>query len=285
MSNSKVLVIYHGGCTDGFTAAWCAHRHFADSADYMEMKNDGADFPVDGRDVIFLDCCPRREQLLDFKRRAKTLLVLDHHITNANACSDVEGCSFDMNKSGAGLAASKFLDKDDEGWQLVSYVQDNDLFRFSLPNSQEIREVIFSYPFSFSTWDVLSARLARDFNSAVNEGAAIRRSKRTEIEELKKKVIPMTICGYENVPVVNVAHGDISLLLSELAKDAPNNFAIAWHHAGNGRFKYSIRSTGAFDCAEFARVHFGGGGHRGAAAWIDNLPAWEQSVSKTIFRR
>ena len=197
----------------------------------------------------------------------------------------MEGCKFDIDKSGAGMAADRFLANDPAGRKLIDYVQDNDLFRFSLPNSKEIREVIFSYPFSFETWNSLGDQLESNMEAVVIEGRAIQRSKRTELDMLKRKVVKMTICGYENVPVINMSSGDISVLLSELAREAPNGFAIAWHQTDVDKFKYSIRSNGSFDCAEFAGLHFGGGGHRSAAAWVDNLPAYEQSVSKTIFRR
>jgi oligoribonuclease NrnB/cAMP/cGMP phosphodiesterase (DHH superfamily) len=240
----------------------------------MEMKNDGVDYPVDGRDVIFLDCCPRRNQLLDFKRRAKSVRVLDHHIINMQECSDIEGCYFDMNKSGAGLAAAEFLPAEHPGHKLVSYVQDGDLFQFKLPYSYEIREVIFSYPFSYEEWDKLSNKLVSNFDSLVLEGAAIRRSKRTEINLLKKKVINMKICGYDEVPVINMAHGDISMLLAELATESKHGFAIAWHQSEANKFKYSIRSVGNFDCASFARQNFGGGGHKNAAAWVSHLAPW-----------
>lgn len=284
MSN-KMLIVYHGGCTDGFTAAWCAQTTLGTSADYMEMKNDGADFPVDGREVVFLDCCPRREQLLEFKRRAKSVLVLDHHISNAKENSDIEGCVFDMEKSGAGMAADRFLDPRGNGWKFVQYVQDSDLWQHRLPESRVVSGFLFSHPFSFETWDTLAQRFEDDFDGIVLEGQGIKRKHDVDSAYLKAKVVPMTICGFEKVPVINMAHGDISGLLNELAKTAPNHFAIAWHHAGPGKFKYSIRSSSTFDCAHFANHNFGGGGHLGAAAWTCPWAPWELSISPAIFRK
>jgi len=119
----------------------------------------------------------------------------------------------------------------------------------------------------------------------VAEGEAILRSKEVDMEQVRKKVTPMTICGYDNVPVINMSHGDISTLLSQLAQNAPNFFAISWHLSEPGKFKYSIRSNGMFDCATFASMHFGGGGHKGAAAWVSNRPPWDLSISPRFFEK
>ena len=33
--NTRPLVIYHGNCADGFSAAWCFWRKYGDGADYV----------------------------------------------------------------------------------------------------------------------------------------------------------------------------------------------------------------------------------------------------------
>lgn len=291
-SKPETLIVYHGNCVDGFTAAWCAHRQFQDTAEYVPMKNNGADFDVDGRDVFFLDCCPRRAQLLDFKARARSLVVLDHHITAFKECGDIEGLVFDMTKSGAGLAAERFRSfNSGEPFvppKLVQYVQDQDLWLLKLPCTKEIRETILSETYDFLAWDRLAYELEDPeyFQGKIDEGGAILKCKRKEIDYLKTNAQSMDFLGHKNVPVVNMSHGDISLTLSELAQGAPEKFAVAWHQAGNGDFKYSLRSVdGAFDCAAFAREHFGGGGHVGAAGFAAPAGPWNYPWPKSVFKK
>lgn len=35
---SRILVLHHANCADGFTAAWCAWRYFGDDAEYVPVQ-------------------------------------------------------------------------------------------------------------------------------------------------------------------------------------------------------------------------------------------------------
>lgn len=279
LSAPRPLVLYHANCVDGFTAAWCAHEHYGDSADYLPMKNDGADFPVDKRPVLFLDCAPRREQLLDFQKRAESLIVLDHHVSNIKECEGIEGCTLDMTMSGAGLAARHFGRERLPNLRLVKYVQDQDLWKFELEHSRLVRNVLLAETFDWQSWTDMNDLLENRFPAAVEAGRILDKQKQKNNAYMAKKAIVMPLfAGYTNVPIVNMAHGDISQLLNDLADASDHGFAIAWHQCEDKKFKYSIRSTrDRFDCAAFAEKFFGGAGHKGASGWIAPLPPWEYS--------
>lgn len=274
----KPLVAFHANCVDGFTAAWCAHSKFGDNAEYVGMKNDGVDFDVDNRDVFFLDCSPRRAQLLDFKKQAKNLVVLDHHISNEKECEGIEGCTLDMNKSGAMLAAEFFSTPENRFFnsRLVQYVQDQDLWKFELENSKLIRHVIIAENFDMKAWTELYQLLETRFETAVEAGSILGKAQQKNNAYMAKKAVPMLFRGYDEVPVLNMAFGDISQVLNDLSVTSRHGFAVAWHLDAPQRFKYSIRSQGGrFDCAAFAEREFGGAGHQGAAGWIAPCPPWE----------
>lgn len=284
---SEILIVYHANCVDGFTAAWCAYQKWGDKAEYAPFNNLGEKLEVDGRDVTFLDCCPKREQLLSFKARAKSLTVLDHHITNQKDCGDIEGCRFDLSKSGAMIAAEEYgiVTPRNTVPLLVQYVQDQDLWKMEMPSTREIRASIMAEPFSFENWKVLCEEVENSRETKIIEGKAIIKSSQKEMDYLKAKIIPMRFCGYDQVPVVNMAHGDISSMLNEMAKTSPAGFAVAWHQAKEGVFKYSLRSCNSFDCAELASKEFGAGGHPKAAGFSAPGAPWNYPERPSAFRQ
>ena len=71
------LVIYHANCADGFTAAWAVHKAMA--ADFHPAAYATAPPDVTGRDVIMVDFCYKPEIMRDLQRKARSILVLDHH--------------------------------------------------------------------------------------------------------------------------------------------------------------------------------------------------------------
>ena len=56
----RPLVIYHGNCADGFSAAWCFWRKYGTGADYVAgvYQQDPPD--VTGRDVYLVDFSYKR---------------------------------------------------------------------------------------------------------------------------------------------------------------------------------------------------------------------------------
>jgi nanoRNase/pAp phosphatase (c-di-AMP/oligoRNAs hydrolase) len=102
------LVIYHGNCPDGFTAAWVTARKLGD-VELLAAKY-GDDPPLEeatGRRVVIVDFSYPREKLEQLHATG-SLLVLDHHKT---AEADLQGlpyCVFDMQRSGARLAWDYF---------------------------------------------------------------------------------------------------------------------------------------------------------------------------------
>lgn len=272
-SRKPILVVYHGQCTDGFTAAWAAWKKFGETAEYVAAKHPAPDsLDVDGREVYLLDYCPARDLLLEYAAKAKSIRVLDHHKTSEAACSGLDFCTFDMNRSGAGIAWDFFhLGVERPG--LIHYVEDRDIWRWALPSSRTVSAAILSYDIGdFEVWSRLAERIDYDLPSIIMMGNALERAANNAIDLCSKNTVSQSFAGYDNVPVVNAVGVDLSTLLNRLSPD--NGFAIGWYQRSDGTFKYSVRSRGDFDCAQFAE-HFGGGGHKGAAAFVSSLPPWE----------
>jgi oligoribonuclease NrnB/cAMP/cGMP phosphodiesterase (DHH superfamily) len=169
------LCIYHGNCADGFTAAWAVWKRFPD-AEFVPGIYGQESPDTTGRRVILVDFSYPEPVLRRMAEQARSLLVLDHHKTAAEAlawmpravthfdrprdpwthhitedaylleCQGHPTCAawFNMEKSGARLAW-EFFHPGTPVPHLVRHVEDRDLWRFALPGIREIQAVIFSY--------------------------------------------------------------------------------------------------------------------------------------------
>lgn len=258
----KTMVIYHGDCIDGFTAAWVASVVHGDMAEYVPGIHGEPPPDVTGCDVLVVDFSYPRATLIEMHARAKSLRVLDHHKT---AQADLEGldfCLFDMNRSGAGLAQDELLAGKNP---LVAYVQDRDLWRFELPHSKEVNAWIGSFDMTFDNWFLMNEQLLQRIGGIVDQGSALLRAVDRYCAEMAKQARLLRFQGYL-VPVVNAPYINTSELVGHLAEQPDTPFAVGWFQRADGKYQYSLRSRSEFDVSELAKL-FGGGGHRQAAGF------------------
>jgi len=270
------LVIYHGNCLDGFTAAWVMRGwleytgiepHAVEPTQYYPAQyapqGQRVTLPdVTGRKVWMVDFCTGRDQLLELKAAAADLVVLDHHKTAQSACEGLDFCTFDMDRSGAMLAWDYCYPGQSPSW-LVQYVQDRDLWRFMLPHSREINAFLQSRAMTFDAWDSLAGHWepTRDMRLL---GTGALNHLQQYVSEVSRQARVGRFAGYPHAPIVNAAYVGISELLNELAKGA--EFAVGWFQNSSGTYTYSLRSRGDFDVSALAQ-RFGGGGHKNAAGF------------------
>lgn len=304
--SKPVLVVTHGSCRDGFCAAWVVRRKFPDAeihhAYYGKPPPDVTD-----RDVVLVDFSFPRATLIAMREAANTLVVLDHHRTAQADLAETGGDGivsmatwtgvvswkrhmenavldasenahhmirtlFDMGRSGAGLAWDFFFPGQPRPW-LVDYVEDRDLWRHALPDSQAINAYIGLMPFDFEHWSATNAELL-PINIA-DRGTLVLKKVAQYIAEASKNLRWCTVAGYR-VPVVNAPQVDISELLHHVlyasgsvkfedGQEIPS-FAVGWWQRFDGLFQYSLRSRSDFDVSEIAK-QFGGGGHPQAAGF------------------
>lgn len=286
-SAKSPLVIYHGSCRDGFAAAWVANRYFSRLCTAVEFLAGYYGVPapdVTGRDVFILDFSYPLATMQKIQDTAKSLVVLDHHATAKDALKELESSDrsfvcFDMARSGAGMAWDYFeaitcTGKSRPRSWLINYVEDRDLWRKALPDSDLINAYIGVLPFDFSVWDE-EHRLG--FRSEVVDlGRAVSRKISQYIAEVSKNAIATRFDQWV-VPLVNAPKCDISELLGSLlevpyqAGTEPPKFVMGWQQRHDSRFEYSFRSKGDFDVSALAR-RYGGGGHKNAAGFESGRP-------------
>lgn len=269
----RPLILYHNNCSDGFCAAWVAHKIYP-NGEFIAV-NYGQNPPiVKDRFVLILDFSYKSQVLFDMVKDASKIIILDHHKTSQEDLSGFEQMSynllgerkcevtFNMIKSGARLTWNHFYGNSAKAPWLVDYTEDYDLGIWALYHTHEINAALQSYPFDFSIWSKLES-IQDIHESLAQEGQAITRYQKQEIAKAMKRATMITLAGHKilsiNTTVLQTQIG------AELAKEMP--FSATWFVREDGKKQWSLRSTrDGLDVADIAKV-FGGGGHARAAGF------------------
>lgn len=270
----KPLVIYHGNCADGFSAAWCFHHKNPNGYEFHKGVYGEAPPDVTGRCVYMVDFSYPRSTILKMAKTAKSITVLDHHLSAQKDLSDIgqDAISngfcpieihFDLERSGAGMAWD-FLFPNIPRPKMIDHVEDRDLWKFNLLNTKEIQTAIFSYDYTFEIWDKLMLADAREQMNLVAQGDAMYRKHMKDIRELIAFGLYRDVIGGYEVPVLNVPYTMSSEAGNIMAQGEP--FAACYMDTKEKRV-YSLRSIeGGKDVSEIAKL-YGGGGHARAAGF------------------
>lgn len=267
----KPLVLYHDNCPDGFGAALAAWLRFGDEAEYRGV-NYGQAPPDDwwARDLYILDFSYPREALarrgLDesYLLNVTDFRVLDHHKTAQADLAGLSFATFDLARSGAGITWD-VLHQGAARPPLIDYVEDRDLWRWTLPESREVSVALWSLPRTFVGWSVY----LNDVSRLAEDGVAILRYQQSLVRQMATQTVWREIGGHR-VPVVNasVCFSEVGEHLCLEYPEAP--FAAYYFDRADGNRQWGTRSCNGFDCSVVAKG-YGGGGHPGAAGWTERL--------------
>jgi oligoribonuclease NrnB/cAMP/cGMP phosphodiesterase (DHH superfamily) len=281
MSYAPHIIMYHNNCPDGFTAAYVAKLRypFAQlvgldhglSEEYITSLISGCA----ETDVLMVDFSFRtREQNDMLAKSALSLRILDHHKTAQKVLEGAPYATFDLERSGAGLAWDFLFGKDsreacydgdfeDRPWY-VDYVEDRDLWRFKLPMSREVNAYIMTFPYDITGWDKM---VNSGFMYAATAGEAVI----LQIEKYVREAVKQAQAGTLNigdkhytVGIVNIPYLNTSEVGHALA--ARYDIGLGWFERADGIIQFSARSIGDIDVSVIAQA-FGGGGHKNAAGW------------------
>jgi oligoribonuclease NrnB/cAMP/cGMP phosphodiesterase (DHH superfamily) len=217
--------------------------------------------------------------------RSATIIMMDHHISALRAWEDHPDMELtddwwehryhniqariDLEHSGARMAWDFFTGdaRDEMVPDMIKYIEDRDLWRFQLPDSQEYSAALASYPFTFESYEIV---VGLETPRVIEEGKVVLRFKDENVNRICDESRIEDISGHM-VPVVNstLFWSEVGHELLERYPDAP--FAMCWFVRKSGNkllAKHSLRSRGKgeFDVSELAK-QFGGGGHAAAAGF------------------
>jgi len=260
------LCIYHSNCADGFGAALAVKvglERFNDTCDFHPGVHGKAPPDVKDREVLIVDFSYKRDVLLEMAKTAKSILILDHHVSAEKDLVDLPDnveVIFDMTRSGAVIAWQHF-NPNHTTPQLLLHIQDRDLWQFKLEGTREIQAAIFSHPYNFDVWEGL---LTADLGQFYQEGVALERKHFKDINEFIGVASYRTTIDGHDVPVLNAPYFWSSDAGHIMGIGEP--FAACYWDTPDGRV-FSLRSAeDGLDVSEIA-TKFGGGGHKHAAGF------------------
>ncbi len=262
--NGDIAVLYHAECPDGLGAAWAAWKKFGSRAEYIPVYHktpppDG----LKGKKVYMLDfaySAPVTEELL---ATAASLTIIDHHSTNEAVVNMATDALFSLDHSGAVLAW-KYFHPGKKIPKLILHIEDMDLWRFHLPHTKELGELVQSYPLEITAFDKLVKGCERKetYRRSILEGKAIMRFADQQVAKAARNAEEIMFEGYRCL-MVN-ATSQSSYVGHALLKKLPP-IALVWSRRGK-KIVVSLRSDGTVDVAKIAQ-QYGGGGHQAAAGF------------------
>lgn len=265
---TKVAVLYHGDA-DGFGAAYALWREYRDNAYYFPV-NHGQIFPAipDGVDTLYIVDFSYKRDVIERLNGLFDLYIFDHHKSAAEELAGLPYALIDTTVSGCVLTW-KQIHPDKDVPLLLQYVQDRDLWRWSMPYSKAVSAYLEIQPKTFEAWDTLVKK-----NNLISEALTaepyLAAYQRTLIEWITSNVRTARLtcsAGTFNVPMVNtsVLASEVCNYLCAQYPDAP--FAMSYMDTKEG-MHWSMRSTGDIDLSEIARAcDPQGGGHKSAAGF------------------
>lgn len=296
------LIISHNACPDGWAAAYIAKRKYPEAE--ILLLNHGIDpEPVldqsTGKDVIMLDYSLRTRELNDrLNARTKSFRILDHHKTAQAALDGAPYATFDMTRSGAGLAWDYLFGKDSEEHKTrlkglmrpwwVDYTEDQDLWNWFLPASKEINAYLSVQPRTIDAWDRLDINVGRSDAQIGGVGVRlyIEYYTRSVVAEAQEGVLPFGPHRYK-AAVLNIPYVGVSEAGNDLVRDGRYDVAVLWFERGDGMIQFSLRSNklgSNVDVSAIAKAH-GGGGHHNAAGFQVSVGKGRQLVDDLFNRK
>lgn len=252
------VIITHRNCSDGFAAAWVARQTYPDATIHEAQYGDDPPVVTACDNVLITDFSYDRVTLQILNNQVASLVCLDHHQTAAANLVGLPYCHFDMQRSGAGMAWDYLNPGIARPW-LVNYVEDSDLWRYSLTGSRAVKSVIRSTPFTVRAYDALAARPVED---VIREGEAIRGFELALVNSAVRSAGRINLAGYTGIPCAN--SGNLQSEIGHaLAVKAP--FAVVWYARNDGHAQLSLRSADHGADVALVASQYGGGGHKHAA--------------------
>lgn len=268
--SKNIVILYHAECPDGFGGALAAWKKFGDKAEYIGVHHDQPPpAGLENKEIYMIDFSYPVETMKEIIGHNKRVTAIDHHVTREEATKLTQDSSYAVDNSGSVLAW-KYFNKDTPVPLILQYIEDQDLWKFTLPDTTPIVTCIDSYDYDFTVWDKLAKEVedGQKRKEFIEKGAFMVNYK----DELIKRIIEestktVEFEGYQ-VLAVNAPHEFASRIGETLYVQKPP-IAIMWYE-GNDGIHVSLRSDGSVDVSKIAEK-FGGGGHKAAAGF--SLPS------------
>lgn len=295
----SIHVLYHANCMDGIGAAYVAHKYFSEQDEIQEVKyypvQYGQPFPENikfcpSTKIYILDFSYGRDILDDIYAKVGMLVVLDHHKTAEEFLKEAPYAIFNQDKSGASLAWEYFR-KGKPQPDLISYIEDRDLWKYKLPGTRKIFSALvnkgimqdkFTEENSIFSRYVDKTFVSGGFNELIEEGDLLdsyRDSLLSGLANKKSKKIFLSELQGKSVAVFNTTE-----FVSEAGQAVYNNhevdFSMSFFLTRDLEWVFSLRSkTPKVDTSAISKS-FGGGGHACASGFKMDFDSGNQFLKE-----
>lgn len=266
MAHEKnIAVLYHGGCPDGFGAAYAAWKKFGDMVDYIPVKHqEPPPEHIEGKELYLVDFCYPKEHMDTLLKNSKSLVVLDHHEGVKDVIESMPEHVYSTEHSGATIAWMYFHPNTPTPL-FLQYVEDADLFRMIPDDERAIITYTYAQPFHFDIWDEHVRRTEDPVERAkiVERGTAYQEYFKLLSHQLAGGAELVTFEGHTCYLVAGE-----KMFITELGnqlriKHPP--LALIVRATATG-LRVSLRSDDTVNAAELAQ-RYGGNGHFNSAAF------------------
>ena len=215
---------------------------------------------------VFIVLDTSKERLGDaekYFRTAKKTINVDHHISNASGCGDVNYCKPDASSASElvyELLEEKYMDAEIAKALYLGIVHDTGVFQYSntTPDTLRIAAKLLAYGFDFS-------KLIDEtfFEKTYVQNQVLGRALLESVRFMDGKCIFSSI-DLKTMEFYKVVPKDLDGIVSQLRITKGVECAIFLYQTKTLEYKVSLRSNGKVDVAAIAS-YFGGGGHVRAA--------------------
>ena len=273
MSKNFEYVLTHSPCSDGFASAFIAWLHHPNSKFVgLDPRNGFPDELMEqlhGKSVIMMDIAFPRETILKLSAITTKLQILDHHKTNMDALSDLPFATFDMSRSGCGLAWQYYFPGEPMP-DFLRYIELRDLWLH-----KDNPDALY-FTSAFPNTETFEAYNQYYTNPAlVAETIAKGRVQHEYIQQVTAQLASTAVdCVWQGVPmkVVNIGYPFASDVGDYLSQRHPECAIALWTKQFGQPYNYSLRSNNpkgpnVGKLAQWAN----GGGHNFSAGFKADL--------------
>jgi hypothetical protein len=264
----RTIIMYHGGCPDGFGGAYAAWKKFGDSAEYIPLhRGEALPEGIDGAHIYLIDFTYTQPLMDELLSRAGSLVALDHHDGVRPIVESMPDYVFDNDRSGATIAWSYF-NPDTPVPYFLKLIEDQDIYRMALPDTLPLHAFIETREFTFEDWDEYVLALE---NPETREAFLTKIRIYAEYFELlvDMAVRKAKLVSFEGHEIYFGISHPFKSLKSHIGhalcrKKGPIALVVAAHPNG---FGVSIRGDETVNVAEIAQK-YGGNGHQSSAGFL-----------------
>ncbi len=281
-----IIIVYHGSCPDGISAAWCLYKYYKFNDNDLNMNfiagyNSGTCplYKFIDKNVIMVDFVYPAKQMDTISKISKSLLVLDHHKTTEYLLNYKENITivYDEKRSGSQITWDYYFPDMLRPW-FIDDIADRDLWTWKINGSRESCRGMLELGYYDSVSDFISKCNMHDRDEIIKLGKTLLQADEKQIKKICSRAIdcycspPINDDNKKwNVRLVE-ADGTFASEIGEVLTENENvDFAAIYRYdIIKDVWNISLRASKKkdIDLTEVAKRFHTGGGHPKASAVV-----------------